>query len=62
MKKSEWGKGVSTIKTSIQIPEELWTAAKIRAVHDKANLQDVIAAALREYLKRPRKGGRKDEG
>jgi hypothetical protein len=62
MKKSEWGEGVHTIKTSVEIPEELWAAAKIRAVHEKSNLQDVIAAALRQYLRAPKKGGKKDEG
>lgn len=49
------------MRTSIEIPEELWTAAKIRAVHAKTNLQDVIAAALRDYLRRPKKGGKKDD-
>jgi hypothetical protein len=61
MKASDWGEEVRTMRTSIEIPEELWTAAKIRAVHDKTNLQDVIAAALRDYLKRPKKGGKKDD-
>ena len=47
------------MKTSIEIPDEVWTAAKIRAVHDRTNLQDVIAAALREYLGiKPKKGGK----
>jgi hypothetical protein len=59
VKRSRWEEGVTRIKTSVEIPEELWTEAKIRAVHDKINLQDVIAAALREYLKRPRKGGKR---
>lgn len=49
---------MSTVRTSIEIPEDLWTAAKVRAVHEKTNLQDVIAAALREYLKRSKKGGK----
>jgi hypothetical protein len=62
MRRSDWGEEVSTVRTSIEIPEDLWTAAKIRAVHDKTNLQDVIAAALRDYLKRPKKGGKRDEG
>ncbi len=60
MKASKWGEGVKTMRTSIEIPEDLWTAAKVRAVHEKINLQDVIAAALREYLKKAKKGG-KDE-
>ena len=62
MKRSDWGEGVSTVRTSIEIPEDLWTAAKVRAVHDKTNLQDVIAAALRDYLRRSKKGGKKNEG
>lgn len=53
---------MNTVKTSVEIPEELWTAAKIRAVHDRSNLQDVIAAALREYLRLTRKGGKKNGG
>jgi hypothetical protein len=62
MKKSSWGEGVRTMKTSIEIPEELWTAAKIRAVREKANLQDVIADALRKYLKldQTKKGGKQE--
>lgn len=62
MKASTWGEGVSTVRTSIEIPEDLWTAAKVRAVHEKTNLQDVIAAALREYLRKAKKGAKKNEG
>ncbi len=61
MRASRWGEGVKTMRTSIEIPEDLWTAAKVRAVHEKTNLQDVIAAALRDYLKKQKKGGGKDE-
>ncbi len=50
------------MRTSIEIPEEVWTAAKIRAAQEKTNLQDVIADALRQYLKLPKKGGKKHEG
>jgi hypothetical protein len=56
-KRSDFGKGVKTIKTSIEIPEDLWRAAKIRAMNERKNFQDVTAAALREYLK-PKKGGK----
>jgi len=59
---SLFGEGVRTMKTSIEIPEEVWTAAKIRAVQEKTNLQDVIADALRQYLKLGKKGGKKNEG
>lgn len=46
------------MRTSIEIPEELWIAAKVRAAHEKSNLQEVIAEALRHYLKLPKKGGK----
>ncbi len=58
MKRSTlWGKGVSTTKTSIEIPDGLWRAAKIRALDEKRNFQEVVAEALAEYLKKPKKGG-----
>lgn len=50
------------MRTTVQLPEDLWKQAKFRAVEDMTNLQDVIAEALREYLKRPKKGGKKNEG
>jgi hypothetical protein len=56
-RRSDFGKGVRTIKTSIEIPEEVWRAAKIRAMDEKVNFQDIVTEALREFLKRPRKGG-----
>ena len=58
---SNYGKGVRTMKTSIEIPEDVWRAAKIRAMDEKKNFQDIVAEALREFLKRSKKGGGKDE-
>jgi len=58
---SDYGKGVRTVKTSIEIPEEVWRAAKIRAMDEKRNFQDVVTEALREYLKKSKRGGGKDE-
>ncbi len=60
-KASDYGKGVRTVKTSIEIPEEVWRAAKIRAMDEKKNFQDIVAEALREFLKKGKKGGAKDE-
>lgn len=48
------------VRTSITLPEELWKAAKIRAVEDHERTPDlgtVIIAALEAYL--GRKKGRK---
>lgn len=49
------------MKTSVEIPEDVWRAAKIRALDEKKNFQDVVAEALREFLRKPKKGGEKDE-
>jgi hypothetical protein len=61
MKRSEWGKGVSITRTTIQLPEDLWKAAKFLAVEERTNFQDVVAAALREYLKRKKRIGKKSD-
>lgn len=53
---------MKTTKTSIEIPEEIWRAAKIRAMDEKKNFQDIVAEALAEFLaksKKPKKGGTK---
>lgn len=44
------------IKTTLRIPESLLKKAKIRGIQDGHPLQDVIVAALEQYLKQ--KGGR----
>lgn len=44
------------IKTTLRIPESLLKRAKIRGIEDGQALQDVINAALEQYLKQ--KGGR----
>jgi hypothetical protein len=46
------------VKTSIEIPEDIWRAAKIRAMDEKKNLQDIVMEALRDFLKRPRREAR----
>ena len=51
MRKTDWGEGVRTMRTSIEMPEDVWEAAKIHAAKERINLQDVITAALRDYLK-----------
>jgi predicted transcriptional regulator len=62
MKRSEWGKGVKTTRTTIQLPDDVWKATKFLAVEDRTNFQDIVAVALREYLKRRKKGGKKNGG
>jgi hypothetical protein len=45
-----------TVRTSIEMPEGVWDAAKIRATKERKHLRGVIAEALREYLNIKPKG------
>lgn len=48
------------VKTTVDLPEDLWRAAKLRALDERSDLRHVIIAALEAYLKgRPkrREGG-----
>jgi hypothetical protein len=38
------------VKTTVDLPEDVWRAAKIRAMDDRSDLRSVIIAALRTYL------------
>lgn len=47
-----------TAKTTVDLPEALWRAAKIRAMDERTDLRRVVIAALEGYLKtKPRKEG-----
>jgi len=48
----------AVVRTTIELPPDLWRNAKIRAMNDQSNLRAVIIAALRAYL-RPTKGERR---
>jgi hypothetical protein len=43
------------VKTSIELPEDVWRAAKHRATDERSDLRTIIETALRAYLKLPRK-------
>ena len=43
-----------TVKTSLRLPDDLWKAARIKAIEQGLDAQDIVAEALRQYL---RKGG-----
>ncbi len=52
------GMGERTIKTTVDLPEELWRAAKIKAMDERTDLRSVIIAALEAHLKsKPKRGG-----
>jgi hypothetical protein len=40
-----------TVKTTVELPGELWRAAKIRAMDDRADLRTVLIRALQDYLR-----------
>ena len=40
-----------TVKTTIELPGELWRKAKMRAVDERTDLRSVVIAALDAYLK-----------
>lgn len=56
-KHSEWPRGTEIQKTTLGLPRRLWEAAKTRAMKEKRTLQEVVAEALEEYLRKGRKGG-----
>jgi hypothetical protein len=39
------------LKTSLALPAELWTAARIRALKEGIDAQDLVTRALERYLK-----------
>ena len=48
--KTEGGEG-GMVRTTLLLPEELWRAAKVRAI-DEGDLRTVMIRALEEYLAR----------
>ena len=43
------------MKTSVDIPDDLWKSAKILAVEEKKDLRDIIIEALQEHLSKKAK-------
>ena len=41
------------VKTTVELPQELWRAAKIRAMDEHTDLRSVVIAALGAYLRIP---------
>jgi hypothetical protein len=40
-----------TVKTTVDLPEPLWRAVKIRALDERTDLRSVVIAALEAYLR-----------
>ncbi len=43
----------SVVKTTVRLPRKLWRDARVRALDEGVDLQDLVAAALKLYLKAP---------
>ena len=43
------------VKTSLQLPEGLWKAIKVRAAEERRDFRSIVIAALAAYLKAQRK-------
>ena len=50
-------KQTGVVKTSVALSRDLWKRAHVRALDEGCDMQDVIAAALEAYLKKPAKEG-----
>lgn len=46
------------VKTTLRVPEPIWKAARVRALEERRSFQDVLADALKLYLKAPLKLGK----
>jgi hypothetical protein len=46
------------IRTTLNLPAEIWRRVKHRAVDDRTDLKSVVIAALDAYLKTPSKASR----
>lgn len=44
------------VKTSLDIPDELWQRVKHRVIDERRKLRDVLVRALEAYLKTPIQG------
>ncbi len=50
-------KGERLVKTTVDLPQDLWRAAKIRAMDERKDLRSVIIEALEGHLTvKPKKG------
>ncbi len=46
------------VKCTVKLDADLWRAARHRALDERRDFQDVVAAALTLYLKQPLKGAK----
>lgn len=47
------------LKTSLMLPEDMWKEAKIRAAQEGIGFGELVRRALKEYLAKKRRIGKK---
>jgi hypothetical protein len=57
-KKADWPKGTAVQKVTLNLPTRLVIRGKVRAVHENRTLQELVAQALEDYLRKVKKGVR----
>jgi hypothetical protein len=45
---------------TIVMEDELWTQLRVKAVEEKTSASEIIRRLVSEYLKKPKKGGRRE--
>ncbi len=51
--------GKPVVKTTVHLPEQLWRAAKIRAMDERTDLRSLLIRGLEIVLaQKPKKGGK----
>jgi hypothetical protein len=48
------------VKCTVKLPASVWREARIRALDERRDFQDVVAEAIELYLKRPKTGAKKE--
>jgi hypothetical protein len=54
---AKWPKGTEVQKTNLGIPRRTWEASKIQAMRENRTLQELVAEALEDYMRKVKKGG-----
>lgn len=57
-RKSDWPRGAEIQKTAVGLPRQIWEASKIQAMKEDRTLQELVAEALEDYLRKKKRGDR----
>jgi hypothetical protein len=49
---------MKVVRTSLDLPEDVWRAAKVRALDERSDFRSIVIEALKLYLRTKKDGGR----